>query len=204
MLFRSDVVGTVGRPIPQTEVVIRDPRTRAVKPLGEVGEICVRGYGTMIGYNDNPEATAATVDPEGWLLTGDLGTMDARGYLSVTGRVKEMIIRGGENLFPAEIEAVLQDHPDVAEVAVVGLPDDHWGEIVAAFIRPEAGAALDPAELKAHCRRSLAAVKSPAVWCRVDRFPMTANGKIRKFELRDRFTRGELTQLPAPKPVGAA
>lgn len=193
----EDIVSTVGRPVPRIEVAIRDPQTSAIRPLGEIGEICVRGYCTMIEYNDNPEATAATVDPEGWLRTGDLGTMDARGYISVTGRVKEMIIRGGENLFPAEIEAALQDHPDVGEIAVVGLPDDHWGEIVAAFIRPKVGASLNPAALKAHCRRNLAAIKSPAIWVEIDQFPLTASGKIRKVELRDRFVNGELTPIGA-------
>ncbi len=194
----EDCCNTVGQPMPLTEVSIRDPAGGAVRPLGEVGEICVRGYLTMIEYNDNPDATAATIDSDGWLHTGDLGRMDARGYVTVTGRVKEMIIRGGENLFPAEIENVLLEHADVAEIAVVGLPDVKWGEIVAAFVRPAEGAAVDPAVLRAHCRAHLAPMKTPAVWCQTDSFPLTGSGKIRKFALRDQFLAGEINALPDP------
>ena len=138
---RLDIVcNTAGLPMPQTEVSIRsvDGENR-ILPVGEVGEICVRGYCVMIGYHDNPSATAEAIDAESWLHTGDLGTLDRQGYLRITGRVKEMIIRGGENLFPAEIENTLLEHPDVAEVAVVGLPDEKWGEIVACFVRLEPG-----------------------------------------------------------------
>ncbi len=131
----QDLCETVGRALPQTEISIRDPASNALVPVGQVGEICARGYCVMLGYNDNPEATGKAIDAEGWLHTGDLGTMDARGYLRVTGRVKEMIIRGGENLFPAEIENILLEHADVAEVAVVGVPDERWGEVVACFVR---------------------------------------------------------------------
>ncbi len=191
----EDCCNTVGQPMPQTEIAILHPKTGAVQPLGEIGEICTRGYHCMIEYNDNPEATAATVDPKGWLHTGDLGTMDARGYVAVTGRVKEMIIRGGENLFPAEIENVLLEHPDVAEIAVVGLPDDKWGEIVAAFVRPHEGAAVDPIALKGFCRQHMAPMKTPVVWCRTDAFPLTGSGKIRKFALRDQFLAGEIAQI---------
>ncbi len=189
---------TIGQPMPQTEVAIRDPATKAILPIGQIGEICTRGYHTMIEYNDNPQATAATIDPDGWLQTGDLGTMTAQGYLAVTGRVKEMIIRGGENLFPAEIENALLEHPDVAEIAIVGLPDDTWGEIVAAFIRPHRGSTLDPAALKAHCRERLAPIKTPVVWCQSESFPLTGSGKIQKFALRDQFLAGEIPQISAP------
>ncbi|MEX0286421.1 MAG: AMP-binding protein [Paracoccaceae bacterium] len=192
----ADACNTIGQPMPQHELAIRDPQTDAILPVGEIGEICVRGYLIMIEYNDNPEATAATVDAEGWLRTGDLGRMDSRGYVAVTGRVKEMIIRGGENLFPAEIENVLLEHPDVAEIAVVGLPDDKWGEIVAAFVRPSDGAQVDPQALKSHCRAHLAPMKSPVVWCQMESFPLTGSGKIRKFALRDQFIAGEITALP--------
>jgi fatty-acyl-CoA synthase len=149
----------------------------------------------MIGYNDNPKATADTIDADGWLHTGDLGTMDASGYVRITGRVKEMIIRGGENLFPAEIENCLLDHPAVAEVAVVGVPDEKWGEIVAAFVRPVDGASVDPLALRAHCRSHLAPMKTPALWCQVDSYPLTGSGKIQKFALRDKWLAREIDSL---------
>ena len=147
----------------------------------------MRGYCVMIGYHENPSATAETIDADGWLHTGDLGTLDRRGYLRITGRVKEMIIRGGENLFPAEIENALLEHPDVAEAAVVGLPDDKWGEIVACFVRLEPGRAFDPEELHRHCRTQLSPQKTPAVWRQVESFPLTGSGKIRKFALVDDY-----------------
>ena len=188
-------IETVGRPIAQTEVSIRDPRTGAVLPIGAVGEICARSFGRLLEYNDNPAATAAALDADGWLHTGDLGTMDARGRVRVTGRVKEMIIRGGENLFPAEIENILLEHPDVAEAAVVGVPDDRWGEIVVAFLRRAPSAALNKPALVAHCRAHLAAFKTPAHWVEVDGWPLTGSGKIQKFVLRERFVAGEWTLL---------
>ncbi len=187
----EDLCETVGQAVPQTELSIRDPHTNAVMPIGAVGEICARGYCVMLGYNDNPEANARTIDAEGWLHTGDLGTMDARGFVRITGRVKEMIIRGGENLFPAEIENVLLEHPDVAEVAVVGAPDERWGEIVICFLRPAAGAALDKAALVAHCRERISPQKTPAHWIEISEWPLTGSGKIQKFVLRDRFVGGE-------------
>jgi fatty-acyl-CoA synthase len=188
----EDACNTVGRPSPNTEISIRDPATNAVAPIGVIGEICARGYCVMLGYNDNPDATAEAIDAEGWLHTGDLGAMDDRGYLRVTGRVKEMIIRGGENLFPAEIENILLEHPDVAEVAVVGIPDERWGEVVACFVRLAAGASLDRTALVAHCRAHLASQKTPAQWIEVSEWPLTGSGKIQKFVLRDRLVAGEL------------
>jgi long-chain acyl-CoA synthetase len=187
----EDVCDTVGQAVPHTELSIRDPATNAVTPIGAVGEICARGYALMLEYNDNPQATAATIDAEGWLHTGDLGTMDARGYVRVTGRVKEMIIRGGENLFPAEIENVLLEHPDVAEVAVVGAPDERWGEIVVCFLRLAGGAPLDRQALIAHCRARISPQKTPACWIEIDQWPLTGSGKIQKFVLRDRYVAGE-------------
>ncbi|HXC56536.1 MAG TPA: AMP-binding protein [Rhizomicrobium sp.] len=187
----QDQFETAGQPLPKTEVSIRDPATGAVVAVGAVGEICSRSYGTMIAYNDNPKATAEAVDGEGWLHTGDLGTMDARGYLRITGRVKEMIIRGGENLFPAEIENQMLEHPAIAEIAVVGVPDDTWGEIAVCFFRAVPGALPSRAELVAHCRRDLAAQKTPAHWIPVDAFPLTGSGKIQKFVLREKFIAGE-------------
>jgi fatty-acyl-CoA synthase len=188
---QADVEGTVGQPLPQIEVSIRDPGANTVVAVGAVGEVCVRGYSVMLGYNDNPDATAAAIDADGWLHTGDLGTLDARGYVRITGRVKEMIIRGGENLFPAEIENVLLEHASVAEVAVVGAPDERWGEIVVAFVRLTPGATLDRAELVAHCRERISPQKTPAHWITVDAWPLTGSGKIQKFVLRDRFVAGE-------------
>ena len=191
----EDICNTVGQPLPQTEVSIRDIADNAVVPIDTVGEICVRGYLKMIGYNNNPKANAETVDTYGWLHSGDLGAMDARGYVRITGRVKEMIIRGGENLFPAEIENLLLEHGSVAEIAVVGLPDDKWGEIVACFARPEPGQAVDPVALRAYCREHLAAQKTPTVWFSVTEFPLTGSGKIQKFALRDGVAAGDYIPL---------
>ncbi len=186
-----DLCETVGQAMPQTELSIRDPHTNEVVPVGAVGEICARGYCVMIGYNDNPEANEKAIDSEGWLHTGDLGTMDARGFVKITGRVKEMIIRGGENLFPAEIENVLLEHPDVVQVAVVGAPDDKWGEIVICFVQLRNPGALDKPALISHCREHLAAQKTPAQWIEIKEWPLTGSGKIQKFVLRDRFMDGE-------------
>ena len=186
----EDLCETVGQPLPQTEISIRDAATNTVVPIGAIGEICARGYALMLEYNDNPAATAATIDTHGWLHTGDLGTMDRRGYVKVTGRVKEMIIRGGENLFPAEIENILLEHPDVAETAVVGIPDDRWGEIVACFVRMSPGATLDTTILIAHCRERISPQKTPAHWIEVTEWPLTGSGKIQKFVLRDQFIAG--------------
>ena len=182
---------TIGQAYPQTELSIRDTGSNAVVALGAVGEICARGYCNMLAYNDNPEATARTIDRDGWLHTGDLGTMDRNGFVRITGRVKDMIIRGGENIFPAEIENVLIRHPGVAEVAVVGVPDPFWGEIAIAFLRARDGAALDAADLVRHVRCDLAAPKTPAKWVVLDAFPLTGSGKIQKFVLRDRYAAGE-------------
>jgi fatty-acyl-CoA synthase len=184
---------TIGQPYPHTELSIRD-LNNAIVPIDNVGEICARGHSVMLGYNDNPEATARTIDNDGWLHTGDLGVMDENGFVRITGRLKDMIIRGGENIFPAEIENVLTTHPAVAEVAVVGVPDPHWGEIAIAFLRARAGATLDAAELIRHVRSELAAPKTPAHWVVLDAFPMTGSGKVQKFVLRERWIAGEYTE----------
>ena len=183
----DDICNTVGQPVAQTEVAIMATDGSGPAPLGEVGEICARAYSVMLGYNDDPEATAKTIDADGWLHTGDLGTMDQRGFVRITGRVKEMIIRGGENLFPAEIENILLEHPDVAEVAVVGVPDERFGEAVAAFIRVSPGGRFDPDALKSHCRAQIAAQKTPSHWVEVSEWPLTGSGKIQKFALRDQW-----------------
>lgn len=190
----EDLCETVGQALPQIELSIRDTDFNRVQKIDEVGEICARGYCKMLGYNNNEKATRETIDSEGWLHTGDLGTMDSRGYVKVTGRVKEMIIRGGENLFPAEIENVLQEHPSVAEVAVVGVPDPKWGELVACFIRVASGHELDEQALIAHCRKSLSPQKTPAHWVEVSEWPLTGSGKIRKFMLSQKFVEGFYSQ----------
>ena len=180
---------TVGRALPQTEVKIIDPATGATVPHGTIGEICTRGYLVMRGYFDNPDATAAAIDVEGWLHTGDLGTMAAEGYCRIEGRLKDMIIRGGENIYPAEIEAVLIAHPAVGDVSVVGIPDETWGEVVAAFVRPAPGQTPRLDDLFAYCREHLAAYKTPLHWRFVEQFPQTPSGKIQKSALREQFVR---------------
>jgi fatty-acyl-CoA synthase len=193
----DDLCGTIGSPLDDVEVSIRDVATGAVVPIGAQGEICARGYLIMDGYNDNPEATAKAIDKDGWLHTGDLGRMDARGFLKITGRVKEMIIRGGENLFPAEIENALLEHEAILEIAVVGVPDEKWGEQVACFMRAKGAARPHPADLKAFMRARLAAQKTPAYWIWVDAWPLTGSGKIQKFKLTEAFVRGEFEVLQA-------
>jgi len=189
----EDKSGTIGTPLPATEVKIVDPGTNEVVPVGEVGELCTRGYLVMHGYFENEEATSAAIEPDGWLHTGDLATMDERGYCRITGRIKEMVIRGGENLFPAEIETVLHEHPKVIEAAVVGVPDARMGEELAAFVRISKGWEPDVHELRAHVRESLAAQKTPLYWIFVDEFPLTGSGKVQKFVLRERWENGEFT-----------
>ncbi len=186
----DDICHTAGQPIAQTDVSIRSVDDNQVVAIGATGEICARGPSTMIGYYANAEATAATIDAQGWLHTGDLGTMDRRGYVRITGRVKEMIIRGGENHFPVEIENVLLEHASVAEIAVVGLPDDRWGEVIAAFVRTEGNIALEIEALHRHCREHMSPQKTPTVWRQVQGYPLTGSGKIQKFKLRDMFLEG--------------
>ncbi len=192
----EDQADTIGRPMPQVEVRISDPETGVVLPIGEQGEICARGYQTMIEYFELPEATASTIDDEGWLHTGDLGSMDARGYVRITGRLKDMIIRGGLNIYPREIEEVLFSHPAVADAAVVGVADEQWGERVAAVLRPADPAnPPDPIELGEYCRERIAAFKAPSSWFSVSEFPLTPSGKVQKFVLRDQIAAGQLEAL---------
>ena len=186
----EDICNTVGQPLPNKDIAILDPKTSEIVPLNTIGEICSRGYCNMLRYNDNPEATKATIDEDGWLHTGDLGSMDERGYVKITGRLKEMIIRGGENLFPAEIENTLLEHPAIAEVAVVGIPDPKWGEIVGCFVRPVDGTEPKIAQLIAHCRQHLSPVKTPTKWMFVEEWPLTGSGKIQKFKLLENFEQG--------------
>jgi acyl-CoA synthetase (AMP-forming)/AMP-acid ligase II len=164
-----------------------DPENGAPVALGEPGELQIRGFNVMAGYFEDPEATAATIDPDGWLRTGDLATMDARGFLRITGRLKDMIVTGGVNVFPVEIETAIGAHPSVAEVAVVGVPDPRWGEAVVAVVRAAPGCAVDATELEAFTRERVAPYKVPKRWQFVDELPMTASGKVQKFLLRDRL-----------------
>jgi fatty-acyl-CoA synthase len=179
-------ITTVGRPLPQTELKIVALEGDEILPLGCVGEILARGYGIMRGYFENEPATRAALTGDGWLRTGDLGSIDALGYLHIQGRLKEMIIRGGENIFPREIEDVLFTHSGIANAAVVGLPDHEWGEIVAAFVQPRPSVELVPDELEAFCRQRLSSFKIPRVWRFVQHLPQTASGKVQKFNLRDK------------------
>jgi fatty-acyl-CoA synthase len=180
---------TVGKPLPHTEIRIADPTSMETVPIGSSGELLARGYFTMLGYFNMPEATAKTVTSDGWVRTGDLAVMDERGYCRIVGRCKDMIIRGGENLFPAEIEDVLYRHPAVAEATVVGLPDDHWGEVVGAFIRPH-DRAPTITELRSHMRAHISPQKTPTKWYAVDGFPLTGSGKIQKFAIREAWEKG--------------
>ncbi len=188
----EDKANTLGPALPQTEMKVIDPSTGATLPIGEQGELCCRGYLVMLGYFEMPDKTAETIDEDGWLHTGDLVTMDDRGYTTITGRLKDMIIRGGENIYPREIEELLFEHPQVADVAIVGLPDERWGEIVGAFVRDADPS--DPAsdgELHTYCREHLSPQKTPKAWYRVEEFPLTPSGKIQKFVLVEQWQRGD-------------
>ncbi len=193
----EDQATTIGLPLPHVEMKIIDPATGTVCPLGTPGEICTRGYQTMLGYFNMPQATAAAIDSEQWLHSGDLAAMDARGYLSITGKLKDLIIRGGEKIYPREIEEVLFTHPSVSNVAVVGIPDERWGEQVAAVISPvEPDAPPDTEELADFCRQRLARYKSPKFWYFSDHLPLTPSGKVQKVELLQEILRGDV-QLAA-------
>jgi fatty-acyl-CoA synthase len=183
----QDKGATLGIPLPGVSARVVDPDSGAVVGRGEVGELEVRGPNVMAGYHDLPEETLAATRPGGWLRTGDLVTMDDRGYLAMTGRLKEMIVSGGENIFPVEIENALLEHPGVAQVAVVGVPDARWGESAVGVVVP-ADAGAEPAELEAFLRDRLAAFKVPRRWVFVDELPRTASGKVQKHLIRDELT----------------
>ena len=199
---------TVGRPIEHQECKIVDTATGRTLPIDEQGEVCIRGYNTMRGYYAQPDETSRTIDTAGWLHTGDLGTMDADGYIAITGRLKDMIIRGGENIYPAEIEAFYFEHPDIEQAAVFGVPHEKLGEEVAMWVHPRNGATLDPQALREWAKGKIAHFKIPAqVWI-VSEFPMTVTGKIQKRRMADAVVRwreagGEQAPLPveqyAPK-----
>ncbi|MCX6598203.1 MAG: AMP-binding protein [Acidobacteria bacterium] len=175
---------TVGKAVPNTEVKIIDPVTGETVPIGQQGELCTRGYLLMQGYDGDPEATARAIDAEGWLHTGDLATMRDDAHFHITGRAKDMIIRGGENIYPAEIEEFLYSHPKVAEVQVVGLPDLKFGEIVAAWVRLKPSETATADELRDYCKSRISHFKIPAHIRIVDTFPLTVTGKVQKFKIR--------------------
>ncbi|MEU2891074.1 AMP-binding protein [Streptomyces albidoflavus] len=182
--------GTVGRVLPHLEVKVVDPGTGITVPRGEAGELCTRGYSVMLGYWEEPERTAEAVDPAGWMHTGDLAVLRRDGYVEIVGRIKDMIIRGGENIYPREIEEFLYTHPKIADVQVVGVPDGKYGEEVLACVIPKQNAGpLTLEELRAFCRDRLAHYKVPSRLQLLDAFPMTVSGKVRKIELRERYGR---------------
>ncbi|MBT2406175.1 AMP-binding protein [Streptomyces sp. ISL-21] len=183
-------VSTVGRVGPHLEVKVVDPQSGRTVPRGEPGELCTRGYSVMLGYWGEPERTAEAVDAARWMHTGDLAVMDDDGYLSITGRIKDMVIRGGENLYPREIEEFLHSHPDVLDVQVIGVPDPKYGEELMAWVRMHEGAEpLTAAAVRAYCDGRLAHFKIPRYVHVVEEFPMTVTGKIRKIEMREMAVR---------------
>jgi fatty-acyl-CoA synthase len=176
---------TVGTNLPHQEAKVVDPETGAMVPTGTVGEVCFRGYHVMRGYFEQPDATRKAVDEAGWLHSGDLGLMEEDGCLRITGRLKDMIIRGGENVYPAEIEAVLLEHPAVAQAAVVGVPDERLGEEIVAWVRLHAGARAGEEAIRAFARERLAHFQVPREIRVVDAFPLTVTGKVQKFRIRE-------------------
>ncbi len=176
---------TVGKAGPCAEVKVIDPSTGDTVPVGELGELCARGYMLMSGYDEEPEATARALDAEGWLRTGDLAVMREDGHFNIRGRAKDMIIRGGENIYPAEVESFLFSHPKVGEVQVVGLPDLKLGEVVAAWVRATPGDTLTAAEIREYCDGRISHFKIPQHIRIVEEFPMTVTGKIQKFRIRE-------------------
>jgi fatty-acyl-CoA synthase len=179
-------VSTVGRVVPHVEVKVVDPESGVTVPVGVPGELCIRGYSVMIGYWEQPDVTASSVDPAGWMHTGDLAVMDADAYLSITGRIKDMVIRGGENVYPREIEEFLYTHPDIMDAQVIGVPDPVYGEELMAWVRLRPGAAELTADvLRAFCLGQLAHYKIPRYVHVVEEFPMTVTGKVRRVEMRE-------------------
>lgn len=200
---REDKLRTVGHPLPQVDVKIVDPATGEVLPLGQAGEICARGYQQLIEYLHDPQATAATVDGDGFVHMGDLGAMDERGYITLTGRLKELIIRGGENIAPAGIETCLAEHPEILEATAFGIPDERKGEVVGVAVRlRESSAAGDQeqlaASLAAHCAERLSPYKVPSRWFLAGELPTTPTGKVQKFKLADMVGTSQLREIFPP------
>ncbi len=178
-------VGTVGRVHPHVEIRIVDPDTGRCVERGASGELCTRGYSVMLGYWNNPAATAEAIDGARWMHTGDLATMDESGYVNIVGRIKDMIIRGGDNIYPREIEEFIYAHPDVSDVQVIGVPSERYGEEVMAWVKAREGASLTGEALEAFCKDRIATNKIPRYWKFVDTFPMTVTGKIQKYRMRE-------------------
>jgi fatty-acyl-CoA synthase len=189
-------VGTVGRVHPHVEVKLVDARGRVV-PVGTPGELCTRGYVVMRGYWGDPKRTAETIDEARWLRSGDLAVLDAEGYCNIVGRLKDMIIRGGENVYPREIEEFLYRHPGVQDVQVIGVPDPKYGEEICAWIVPRPGATPTAEEIRAFCRGQIAHYKIPRYVKLVDALPMTVTGKVQKYVMREQMTH-ELGLAPPP------
>ena len=178
-------VGSVGRIHPHVEIKVIDPENGRIVPRGASGELCTRGYVVMLGYWNETEATAAAIDEARWMHSGDLAMMDDEGYLRIVGRIKDMIIRGGENIYPREVEEFLYTHPEVEDAQVIGVPSARYGEDVMAWIKPKAGAHLTGERLRAFCYGAIATYKIPRYWKLVDAFPMTVTGKVQKFRMRE-------------------
>jgi fatty-acyl-CoA synthase len=189
-------VSTVGRPLDHTEIKLIDPATGKTVPRGERGELCSRGYLVMLGYFNDTAATAAAIDADGWMHSGDLAVMDDDDFLRIVGRIKDMIIRGGENIYPREIEEFLYTIDGVADAQVIGVPSERYGEEVMAWVKPKAGATLTADGMRAACTGKIATYKIPKFWKFVDAFPTTVTGKIQKFRMREMAVR----ELPCNPP----
>ena len=178
-------VSTVGRVHPHVEVKIIDPETGSICPVGEMGELCTRGYSVMLGYWENPEATATAIDPNGWMHTGDTAIMDGDGYVNIVGRIKDMIVRGGENVYPREIEEYLMTHDSIEAVQVTGVPDPKYGEEIIAWVSLVGGAEMSENDVKEYCKGKIAHYKVPRYIRFSADFPMTVTGKVQKFKMRE-------------------
>jgi fatty-acyl-CoA synthase len=178
-------VSTVGQAHPHVEAKVIDPLTGETLPRGESGELCVRGYLVMLQYWNNPQATREAIDSDGWMHTGDLAVMRADEYVNIVGRTKDMISRGGEKIFPKEVEDFLYSHPKVSDVQVIGVPSKKYGEEVMAWIKLKPGAEATTGELKDYCKDKIAYFKIPTHFKFTDEFPMTVTGKIQKFKMRE-------------------
>jgi fatty-acyl-CoA synthase len=178
-------VATVGSAHPHVEIKIVDPETGRVLPRGAPGEFCTRGYSVMLGYWNNDAATREAIDAARWMHTGDLALMDDDGYLKIVGRIKDMVIRGGENVYPREVEEFLYSHPAVSDVQVIGVPDLTYGEEIMAWVKLRSGAQVSGDQLRDFCRGKIASYKIPRYWKFVDGFPMTITGKVQKFKMRE-------------------
>jgi fatty-acyl-CoA synthase len=178
-------VGTVGQVHPHLEIKIIDPATGGVVPIGTPGELCSRGYSVMLGYWNNEEATRQAIDAARWMHSGDLAVMDEEGYINIVGRMKDMIIRGGENIYPREIEEFLYTHPKISDVQVIGVPDARYGEEIMAWVRLREGETASAEELCEYCRDQIAHYKIPRYFKFVEAFPTTVTGKVQKFIMRE-------------------